>query len=119
MRAFVQYITYRFGMIVIAIFDNGKENLEGLKESLEDAGTLVIFISPYNSKANGIIEAGYASITGILKKTTDRQKGKWVANLNRALLADRSAIRASHRFSAFYLLHSWEPILPLEVDVLT
>ncbi|KAH8646447.1 hypothetical protein BGZ61DRAFT_376806, partial [Ilyonectria robusta] len=82
-------------MLVIAVFDNGKENLDGLADLLKEVGTYTIFISPYNSKANGIIENGHSSITGALKKTELGSKSRWLPNLERALLADRSAVRAS------------------------
>lgn len=116
-RKFIRRIIYRYGMPLKIVTDNGSELAKGIPDELDDLGITMAKISAYNSKSNGLIEVGHVSMVNYFKKLG--RLGKWVGLLDQALLADRSAIRGSHGCSPFWLLHGWEPILPMEVKVPT
>lgn len=116
-RKFIRRIIYRYGMPLKIVTDNGSELAKGIPDELYDLGITMAKISAYNSKSNGLIEVGHVSMVNYFKKLG--RLGKWVGLLDQALLADRSAIRGSHGCSPFWLLHGWEPILPMEVKIPT
>lgn len=99
--------------MVIIVLDGGAEGKGEIKVALSDTGIGCIIISAYNSRANGVVEAGYwlliLAISKILFPNVD-----WLRVLEAALFADRVSERASYRYSPFYLLYSWNLILPLE-----
>ena len=112
---FVKKIIWRFGLMRTAVVDGGPEFKAMFIKVLEDLGVKVVPTSAYNPKANGIVEAGHYSITSGLAKMSG-PKRKWKKLLGPMLLADRTAIRASHGKSAFWLMYGREPILPLETE---
>jgi hypothetical protein len=114
-RRFIRKLISRYGMIKYLVYDGGPEMRGNLKEALKEIGITGIQISGYNPKANAVNEAGHWTIASSLSKLGGSD-GKWHSYLDHALLADRTAIRASHGMSAFYLIYGWEPILPLEVE---
>ncbi|KAL6399849.1 putative gag-pol poly protein [Ilyonectria robusta] len=116
-RKFIRRILYRYGMPVKIVTDNGSELAKGIPDELDDLGITMAKISFYNSKSNGLIEVGHISLVNYFKKLG--RLGKWVGLVDQALFADRSTIRGSHGCSPFWLLHGWEPILPMEVKVPT
>ncbi|KAL6406203.1 putative gag-pol poly protein [Ilyonectria robusta] len=116
-RKFIRKILYRYGMPVKIVTDNGSELAKGIPEELDDLGITMAKISFYNSKLNRLIEVGHMSLVNYFKKLG--RLGKWVGLVDQALFADRSTIRGSYGCSPFWLLHGWEPILPMEVKVPT
>jgi hypothetical protein len=113
LRLFFQKWTYRFGMMVIVVLDGGAEGKGEMKAALSDVGIRRIIISAYNSRANGIVEAGHWSLILAISKMLFPNVD-WLRVLEAALFADRVSERASHGYSPFYLLYGWNPILPLE-----
>ncbi|KAI8679254.1 hypothetical protein NCS57_00202800 [Fusarium keratoplasticum] len=119
LRRFAANLVYRFGMISVAVVDGGPEFKKEFPPLLEELGIRQIVTSPYNPKANGINERGHYSISMALRKMERKGKPRWYDNLERALFADRTAAKAPHGHSPFYLIHGWEPAYPLEVDLPT
>ena len=119
LRRFAANLVYRFGMISVAVVDGGPEFKKEFPPLLEELGIRRIVTSPYNPKANGINERGHYSISMALRKMERKGKPRWYDNLERALFADRTAAKAPHGHSPFYLIHGWEPAYPLEVDLPT
>jgi hypothetical protein len=76
-----------------------------------------VIISPYNAKANRIIERGHKPIIDALAKITKGGIGKWVRNLHTILWADRTTIRKSTDYTPFYLNIGMEAILPIKFDI--
>jgi hypothetical protein len=76
-------------------------------------------ISAYNSKVNGMIERGYSPIVNAFAKMIDGGKGNWVQNFHAVLWADRIIVRKSTGYTPFYFNVGNEPILPIELDILT
>ena len=112
---FAKKIIWRFGLMVVAVVDGGPEMKAMFAKVLTDLGVKIVITSAYNPKANGIVEAGHYSITSGLAKMAGLKR-KWKKLLGPMLLADRTAIRASHGKSAFWLMYGREPILPIETE---
>lgn len=114
-KRFLANIIGRYGLIPYVVMDGGPEMRGDLDNQLSGLGIKAVRTSGYNPKANGLVEAGHWSLASALAKLA-RSNGSWHRYLDNALLADRTAVRASHGKSAFYLIYGWEPILPLEVE---
>jgi len=112
---FAKKIIWRFGLMVVAVVDGGPEMKAMFAKVLTDLGVKIVITSAYNPKANGIVEAGHYSITSGLAKMAGLKR-KWKKLLGPMLLADRTAIRASHGKSAFWLMYGREPILPIKTE---
>ena len=115
MEKFARTIIYRFGVIVVAVIDGGPEMKGKFPVILRDLGSRVVQVSKYNPRANGVVEAGHWSLISAMAKMSE-EGHRWFKYLDAALLADRTAIRSSHGYSAFYLLYGWQPILPMEIE---
>ncbi|KAK3364862.1 hypothetical protein B0T24DRAFT_712174, partial [Lasiosphaeria ovina] len=76
-------------------------------------------ISPYNSKANGVNKSGHVPITACLAKLTTGTGKKWRSLLPLVLFADRTTIWSSHGKTPFFLVHNYEPLMLVELDVLS
>jgi hypothetical protein len=76
-----------------------------------------VVISPYNVKANGMIERGHKSIIDALAKMTKGGIDKWVRNLHTVLWVDKIIIRKSTGYTPFYLNISMEAILPIKLNI--
>ncbi|KAH8743459.1 hypothetical protein F5883DRAFT_368101, partial [Diaporthe sp. PMI_573] len=75
-------------------------------------------VSPYNPRAQGLVEGGHYSIARSLAKLSD-QGYDWVRYLKVVLFADRTSVRRSHGCTPFYLIYGWEPIIPIETEIPT
>jgi hypothetical protein len=68
-----------FGRLVI---NGGPENKDLVVQFVTDYGIKRVVISPYNAKANGMIERDHKSVVNVLVKMTKGGIGKWVRNLH-------------------------------------
>lgn len=118
MRNFFQAVTWRWGVILEVLLDGGSETFKEMEEMLKDCGIKHWRISAYNPRANGLVEGGHYTINRAISRLAFPEK-KWRKFLAAALFADRIAVRASTKFSPFYLMHGFNPLLPLEVEVPT
>ncbi|ORY56599.1 uncharacterized protein BCR38DRAFT_355580 [Pseudomassariella vexata] len=78
-----------------------------------------ITTSPYNARANGINESGHISIASSLAKMTDGTGKSWRSLLPAVLFADRTSIRSTTGKTPFRLVHGYDPITPIEMDLLS
>ena len=74
-----------------------------------------IHISPYNSKANGVVERGHFIIHEAIIKSCNGDINLWPTKVHHAFFADKVITRHSTGFSPFYLLHGLNPILPFDL----
>jgi hypothetical protein len=56
-----------------------------IKQFVADYDIKRVVISPYNIKANGMIERGHKPVIDALAKITKKGIGKWVRNLHAIL----------------------------------
>ena len=86
-------IVYRYGCIGRIVTDNGPEFKGALSEMLEQHGIPQVFISPYNSQANGVVEQGHFAIRETLVKACEGKIHLWPDKLPAALFADNVTVR--------------------------
>jgi len=113
-------ILCRWGGLKTIVTDNG-ESFKAAVEWIENKwGIKHIKISPYNSKANGIIERPHWDIRQMLYKATGASNvNKWYWFLHAILWADRISIRKRLGQSPYYLITGANPILPLDLKEAT
>lgn len=114
-RFFWEQIICRYGMIEQVVTDNGPETKGAFEILMKKYGIPHIRISPYNSKANGVVERGHFILREGLVKACEGQISRWPSLLPHAVFADRVTIRRSTGFSPYYLLHGVHPVLPMDL----
>lgn len=114
-RFFWEEILCRYGMVGQVVTDNGPEVLEAFTELMRRYGIPHIKISPYNSKANGVVERGHFTIRESIMKACRTHPKHWPEYVHYAFFADKVTISQSTGFSAYYLLHGVHPVLPLDL----
>ncbi|KAF9536030.1 hypothetical protein CPC08DRAFT_593898, partial [Agrocybe pediades] len=83
-------------------------------------GIAGIRISPYNSKANGVIERPHWDIRQMLYKMLGAANvSKWFWFLTYVLWADRVTVRKRMGCSPFFMVTGAEPTLPLDLKEAT
>lgn len=115
---FVQNIMLEYRLPLKVTVDGGPENKAEFAATVRQLGVKLVQISPYNPRAQEIVEVGHRSIAAALSKLCNGRKG-WRKFLKLALFADRTSHRTSHGHTPFYLVYGWEPIVPLETDIPT
>lgn len=114
-RFFWEQIICRYGAIHVVVTDNGSETKGAFELLVQKYGVHHIRISPYNSKANGVVERGHFILREALVKACEGQISRWPELLPHAVFADRITIRRSTGFSPYFLLHGVHPALPMDL----
>jgi hypothetical protein len=112
-------ILCRWGAVEEIVTDNGTPYVAALDWLADRYGIRHIRISPYNSRANGIVERQHRSIRDSLVKACEGDDSKWPTLAPYVFWADRATIRKSTGFSPFYMAHGVEPILPFDITLAT
>ena len=116
---FLHEIILQYGLPVEVLVDGGSE-LKGEVDALLGSFNIKrIEISPYNSRANGINEAGHFPLAQGLAKLVQTTKKDAYDLIDHLVWADRTSVRQSHGFTPFYLLHGFHPVSEIELDVPT
>jgi hypothetical protein len=68
----LKHLIRRFRVILIAVINGSPEFLAKFKAATKAVRSKVTVVTPYNPKANGVVEAGYYIIATILLKLGDR-----------------------------------------------
>ena len=116
---FWEEILCRYGAVGEVVTDNGAEVLEAFEELVRRYGIPHIKISPYNSKANGVVERGHFTIHESIMKACQDNPTKWPEYVHYAFFADKVTISRSTGFSPYFLLYGAEPALPLDLTEAT
>jgi hypothetical protein len=112
-------IILRYGCIGRIVTDNGPEFKGAFSELLRNHDIPLVLISPYNSQANGVVELGHFAIREALVKACEGSIHLWPDKLRVALFADNITVRWSTGYSAYFLLHGTDPVLPFDLWELT
>jgi hypothetical protein len=112
-------ILCRWGAVTKIVTDNGTAYIAALDWLAHKYGIHHIQISPYNSRANGIIERQHHTICESLVKTCEGDITKWPASAPHVFWADRVTTRKSTGHSPFFIAHGVEPILPFDITMAT
>ncbi len=114
-KFFWEEILCRYGAVGQVVTDNGPE-VRGAFENLTNRYRIPqIKISPYNSKANGVVERGHFIIREAIIKTCEGQVNKWPDKVRPAFFADKVTTSRVTGFTPFYLLHGMDPVLPFDL----
>lgn len=109
----------RWGTIEVLTSDNGTEFVgEAVKLLVEKYGIAQIQISPYNSRASGVVERGHRTFREALIRSCDDPL-TWPTKFHHTLWAERVTIRAATGYSPFYLATGYQPCLPIDAKQLT
>jgi transposase InsO family protein len=114
-RFFWEQIYCRYGVVIQVVTDNGPEVKGAFKILLKRLKIPQIKISPYNSKANGVVERGHFIIREAIVKACEGNIDLWPSKVAMAFFADRVSTSSVTGFSAYYLLHGTHPILPFDL----
>lgn len=114
-RFFWEEILCRYGAVGQVTTDNGPEFQEAFSLLMNKYGIPQIKISPYNSRANGVVERGHFVIREAIIKACGGKPSDWPKKVSHAFFADKVTIRRSRGFSPFYLLHGVDPVLPFDL----
>jgi hypothetical protein len=107
-------IICRWGTIEVLTSDNGSEFVgEAVDILVKKYGINQIKISPYNSRASGVVERGHRTFREALIRNCDDPL-TWPTRFYHTLWAERITIRASTGYSPFYLATGYQPCLPID-----
>ena len=114
-KFFWEEIMCRYGVIAQIVTDNGSEVKGAFEKLMKRYSIPHIRISPYNSKANGVVERGHFIIREAIIKSCNGDINLWPTKVHHAFFADKVITCCSTGFSPFYLLHGLDPILPFDL----
>lgn len=114
-KFFWEQIYCRYGAIGEVVTDNGPECKGAFEKLLKRMKIPQIRISPYNSKANGVVERGHFTIREAIVKACKGKLQNWPDMVPIAFFADRIATSEATGYSAYYLLHGVDPVLPFDL----
>ena len=102
-------------MIGAIITDNGPEIKATFQELMHRYDIPHIWISAYNSTANGVVEHGHFILRESIIKACEGNISQWPDYVYHAFFTDRVTISKSTGFSPFYLLYGQHPVLPFNL----
>jgi transposase InsO family protein len=114
-KFFWEQIYCRYGAVLQVVTDNGPEVKGAFEILLRRLKIPQVRISPYNSKANGVVERGHFIIREAIVKACRGNIDIWPQKVAMAFFADRVSTSSVTGFSAFYLLHGVHPVLPFDL----
>lgn len=117
-RFLMEEIICRWGAIEEITTDNGPEFSSAVEELARRYSIMHIKISPYNLRAQGIVERGHHPFRRTLLKTCGNP-AHWAQYFHHALWVDRAIVRKATGYSPFYLAHGYHPLLPIDAFQLT
>ena len=112
---FWEQIICRYGAVYQVTTDNGPEVKEAFSKLMQRYGIPQVKISPYNSRANGVVERGHFIIREAIMKACGDKPKQWPDHVTHAFFADRVTIRRQTGFSPYYLLYGTDPLLPFDL----
>ena len=109
------HVLTSFGTFKVLQSDNGKEFASRLvAEVCRLVGVSQIFTSPYNPRANGVVERVNRTLIEVLRKIAHDDTTLWDRKLDVALHAYRSKIHSTTGYSPFYLMFGRDSTLVSE-----
>jgi len=114
-KFFWEQIYCRYGTVAQVVTDNGPEVKGAFEILLTRLKIPQVRISPYNSKANGVVERGHFIIREAIVKACEGNIDLWPQKVSMAFFADRISTSSVTGFSAYFLLHGIHPLLPFDL----
>jgi hypothetical protein len=109
----------RWGALEEIVTDNGTPFVAAAKWLAEKYGVHHIRISPYNSRANGIIERPHYDVREAIVKTAGADIKHWYKYAPYVFWAERVTTKRATGHSPFFMAHGVEPLLPFDVEEAT
>ena len=106
-KFFWEEIICRYRVIAQIVTDNGSEVKGAFEKLMQQYSIPQIRISPYNSKANGVVECGHFTIHKAIVKSCEGDLNLWPTKVHHTFFADKVITRCSTGFSPYYLPPSW------------
>ena len=103
------------GALEEIVMDNSQPYINALKILSKHYGTNHIWISGYNSRANGIVESKHFDVHKDIVKTCEGNLSRWHKVLPQVFWAERATIRKTTGYSPYYMVHGVHPLLPFDV----
>ena len=111
-EAFLTHVVARYGLPSVLISDNGGEfTSKGFEQWLADCGTQHNLTSPYNPRANGMVERFNGTIQRLIMKLSGGNPRKWSEYLPDALWAYRTTV-GPHGLTPYQAVFGKRPRLP-------
>ena len=110
-----EYILCCHGAIEAIVMDNGTPYIAALEVLQHCYGINHIYISPYNSQANGIVERQHFDVQESLIKAADGDTKKWSQAVPLVFWAECISIHPMTGFSLYYIAHGIELTMPLDI----
>jgi hypothetical protein len=114
-RFFWEEIYCRYGAPAQVTTDNGPEVKGAFARLMDRYGLPHVAISPYNSKANGVVERGHFDIREAIVKSCQGRIAEWSTHVPFAFFADKITTNRSTGATPYYLLFGTEPLLPFDL----
>jgi hypothetical protein len=118
-RFFHEQIYCRYGRVGTVITDNGSETRKEFEEAMKRLHIPQIRITPYNKRANGVVERGHFILRESIVKACEKGRNgvilKWPIHLPMAVFAHNVTVSAATGYSPYYLVHGVEPTLALDL----
>jgi transposase InsO family protein len=114
-KFFWEEIYCRYGIVLQATTDNGPEVKDAFELLTVTLGVPHVKISPYNSRANGVVERGHFILRESIIKACEGNISLWPLKVAPSVFADRVTVRRATGQSPYFTLHGFEPILPFDL----
>jgi hypothetical protein len=112
-------ILCRWGAIEEIVTDNAPQFLLAAQWLVDKYGVHHIKITPYNSRANGVIERPHYNVREAIVKTAGSDIAHWYKYAPYVFWAERVTTKRSTGHSPFYMAHGVEALLPFDVEEAT
>ena len=116
---FLTDVFTRFGFPNELVSDNGPSFAAKITKAWKEKnGVKEILITPYNPRANGLVERWNSTVTQMLRFYVNHRHDDWDIYLPYVTFAYNTADNPVTKCSPFFLFYGREPLLPLRVQVL-
>src|SRR6202795_643136 len=116
---FWEKIYCRYRAVGHVVTDNGPEVKGAFEILLKRIGIPQIRISPYNKRANGVVEREHRTLREAIVKSCEKdQEGRiknWHKHIDLAVFAERVTVSKVTGYSPYQLLHGQLPLLPFDL----
>ena len=108
-------ILCRWGAIEKIVTDNGSAFVQAVEYLSKQYRINHIWISPYNSRANGPVERRHFDVRESLVKAAEGIEHRWTTVAPSVFWAERVSIQKSTGYSPYFLAHGVEPLFPFDL----
>ena len=112
-------ILCHWGAVSELVTDNGPDFVQALDVLASQYGICHIWISPYNSQANGVVEWCHYNVREAIVKSTLGGEIHWSATAHSVFWAECVTILKSTGLLPYFMVHGVEPLFPFDLSEAT